>query len=313
MKSLLNITELSPAEIQNILDTSAELEQNPKPILKGKNIVFAFEKPSLRTKVGTEVAINKLGGSVIHTEASSFFGGNILHATGTDPSGKREDLVDTVKNVSQWCDAIFARVFSHSTLVQLKEYGSIPVVNALCDQHHPMQSLADLLTIQQTFGKTERPTITFIGDANNVAYSLIECGLKLGYPMQFAGPKNYYWNQTQLQHFNALAQQHQTTFVQSSDVSDVVATSQVIYTDTFVSMGEEAEYDEKIAAFNNFQVNQALMEQAQPDCKFMHCLPAHRNIEVTDQVIDSKNSLVYLQAKNRMVTSLGVFALYLNQ
>lgn len=313
MKSLLNITDLTPEEIQKILDTSIELEQNPKPILKGKNIVFAFEKPSLRTKVGSEVAINKLGGSVIHTEAGSFFGGNILHAGEHNPSGKREDLVDTIKNVSQWCDAIFARVYSHDTLVQLSEHGSIPAVNALCDQHHPMQALADFLTIQQNFGMTKRPTITFVGDANNVAYSLIECGLKLGYPMQFSGPAPYYWNQSQLKHFEALAKKHQTSFMHSDNVSDVIAASEIIYTDTFVSMGEESTYDEKMTAFKDFQVNETLMNQAQDGCKFMHCLPAHRNIEVTDAVIDSNKSLVYQQAKNRMVTSLGVFAIYLSE
>lgn len=308
MKHLLSITDLPPNQIQDILDLSQALEKNPQPILKGKNILFAFEKPSLRTKVGTEVAINKLGGSVIHVEANAFFGGKILHADNIDPSGAREDLVDTVKNVSQWCDGIFARVFDHSTLQKLKEYGSIPVVNALCDQHHPMQALADFITIQQTFGTEKKPTITFVGDANNVAYSLIEMGLKLGHPMKFTGPKNYYWKEHQLEHFQQLAQENNSSFNHSSTPEDIIPDSDVLYTDTFVSMGEEDQYDAKIKAFENFQVNQKMIDLAGPKTYFMHCLPAHRNIEVTDEVIDSQNSLVYLQAKNRMVSSLGVFA-----
>ena len=307
MKNLLKITDLSPAQIQKTLDLSQALEKKPQPLLKGKNILFAFEKPSLRTKVGTEVAINKLGGSVIQVEASSFFSGKILHAGETDPSGSRENLIDTVKNVSQWCDGIFARVFDHKTLQQLETYSSIPVVNALCDQHHPMQAFADFLTIQQTFEENPRPTITFVGDANNVAYSLIEMGLKLGYPMKFTGPKDHYWNDIQIQHFESLAQKHQGRFKHSHNPESIIPDSNILYTDTFVSMGEENQHEAKIKAFENFQVNQKMIDLSGPKTYFMHCLPAHRNIEVTDEVIDSPNSLVYLQAKNRMVSSLGVF------
>ncbi len=304
----LTITDFDANELQQILDQSQALyAKNVSDPLKGKNILFAFEKPSLRTKVGTEVAINKLGGSVIHVEAPSFFGGKILHAAGHDPSGKREDLKDTMKNVNQWCDAVFARVFDHQTLQTLAQHSEVPIINALCDQHHPMQALADFLTIQQVFGKHSKPTITFVGDRNNVAYSLIEMGLKLGYPMQFTGPKNYYWSGAQLQYFEKLAQESNTNFKHHIDPKDILPGSDVIYSDTFVSMGEEAEYDEKIKTFTPYQVNKTLIDLTGKTTYFMHCLPAHRGIEVTDEVIDSPTSLVYQQAKNRMVSSLGVF------
>ena len=307
MKHLLKITDLSKTEIQEILDLSTELQQKNEPTLAGKNIVFAFEKPSLRTKVGTEVAINHLSGNVLHIEAQNFFGGNILFASETDKLKGREDLKDTVKNVNQWCDAIFARVYSHQTLQLLTEYSDIPVINALCDEHHPMQAFADALTIQNHFDKNTKIKCAFVGDANNVAFSLFEILLKLGHAVSFAGPAEYSFTSSEIEYFQNLAMQNNTTAEFFNMASAAVNGADVIYTDTFVSMGEEAQYDIKTKAFKDFQVNMDLMAQANKSAVFMHCLPAHRNIEVTDAVIDSPFSLVYLQAKNRMISSKGIF------
>lgn len=303
MNHLLTIGELSAQKIQSILDLSSELEKNPKPILNTKNIAFVFEKPSLRTKVGTEAAINHLGGKVITIDSDLIFSSGKAV-----PFSCRESLKDAMMNVSQWCDAVFARVYSHSTLEKMAEYGSIPVVNALCDQHHPMQALADIYTLQQKFGKHQKLTLSYVGDANNVAFSLIEIGLKLGHNLKFSGPDRYGWNESQLGYFSLLAAENGGSFVKTSNPLEAVFETDAVYTDTFISMGEEHLYDEKIKHFHSYQVNEKLFSKAKSTAGFMHCLPAHRGVEVTDEVIDHDNSWVYEQAKNRMVVSKGLFA-----
>jgi len=308
-KHLLKITDLNKSQIEEILRLSVEIGQGESVSLplQSKNIIFAFEKPSLRTKVGTETAINKLGGNVIHVDSGSFFG------------GQREDVKDTVKNVNQWADAVFARVFKHQSLVEIAKYSEIPVINALCDLHHPMQALADLLTIQQVVGvvpcaypdtkgqpqgiaPTKNISVAFVGDANNVARSLLEICLIFGYDVRFAGPKEYFWSEDDLVNFAKLG----GNFSAGHDPQVAVKGADFVYTDTFISMGEEEERETKLKAFADFQVNSKLLR----DAYFMHCLPAHRGEEVTDEVIDSAKSLVYKQAKNRMVVSLGVFAYF---
>lgn len=307
MKHLLTIGELDPDQIQTILDVSLNLQENSNQILKGKNIAFVFEKPSLRTKVGAEVAINHLGGNVVDVD------GNLMFSSGKAvPFSFRESLYDAMKNVSQWCDAIFARVYSHSTLEKMKEYGDIPVVNALCDLHHPMQALADLLTIQQNFGKDEPISLTFVGDANNVAFSLSEILLYFGHNVTFSGPKAHSWDEDKLKYFSLLAVEYGGSFNVNEDPKEAVHNADAVYTDTFISMGQEHLYEEKMKHFEGYQVNEELFSQAKPEAGFMHCLPAHRNVEVTDGVIDHKNSWVYQQAKNRMIVSKGVFSILLH-
>lgn len=296
--------------LQHILQQSAYLHNNPSiKTLDGRNILFCFEKPSLRTKVGTEVAINQLGGRVIHISPEAFLGGKVMHPSeySNGVPDEREDLKDTVKNVSEWCDAIFARVFRHQTLTTLATHSGIPIVNALCDLHHPMQALADLFTIQEKFGTDEILTISFVGDANNVAYSLIELCLIFGHEVRFSGPSKYYWNEKQLGYFSELATKYGGTFFHTSNPAEAVSKADAVYTDAFVSMGEEHIYQEKIDQFSAYQVNEQLFSKATSHAGFMHCLPAHRGIEVTDEVIDHPNSWVYDQARNRMVVSKGVF------
>src|SRR5690554_458497 len=218
MNHLLTIGELDAAQTEAILTLSEELAESTEPLLHGKNIGFVFEKPSLRTKVGTEAAINQLGGNVIHINP------DLLLANGKAvPFTSRESLKDAIINVSQWCDAIFGRVFSHSTLKKMSRTGSIPVVNALCNLHHPMQALADMLTIRQNLGTAKKFNLTFVGDANNVSYSLTEMGLTLGHHMRFPGPKNYNWNEKHLSHFQHLAEQYGGSFTLFKNPEEAVA------------------------------------------------------------------------------------------
>lgn len=303
MKHFLTIGEYSPGTIQNFIDTSELLNESNEQVLASKNIAFIFEKPSLRTKVGTEAAINHLGGNVIHVESDL-----VLSSGKAVPFSCRESLNDAMKNLSLWCDAVFARVYSHQTLKKMTEYGSIPVINALCDEHHPMQALADLYTLQQKFGKKEKLIISFVGDANNVSFSLIEIALKFGHTIRFSAPEKYSWPKETLSYFSLLAMEHKGSFKQLDDPFNAVSNADAVYTDTFISMGEEHLYEEKINHFKPYQINEKLFNHAGKDTVFMHCLPAHRGVEVTNGVIDHPNSLVYKQAENRMVVSKGVFA-----
>ncbi|MBI2484533.1 ornithine carbamoyltransferase [Candidatus Uhrbacteria bacterium] len=307
MNHFLSITDITKEQIVRILHSSQELQHSRSKPLDGATVLFSFEKPSLRTVVATEVAITQLGGCVIHVKPENFFDGKILFSTQHGSASKgRESLIDTVKNVSQWCDAIFARVFFHQTLTDIADVSEIPVINALSDRHHPMQALADLLTIQEKFGDA-KISLAYIGDANNVAFSLIEILLQFGHDVRFAGPPAYSFSLQQSSYFQQLACKHSASITFFHDQFEAARGADIIYTDTFVSMGEEKLFKEKMRAFKEFQVNASLLSKTGKKTFFMHCLPAHRGVEVTDDVIDSDISLVYRQAKNRMVSAKGVF------
>lgn len=325
-KHLLKVSDLqTPENIQNILDLSLELQNNPEKNLQklaGKNILFSFEKPSLRTKVGTETAINTLGGNVIHIAPENFLNGaqafspETEEGESTEKAHVREPLSDTAECVNQWCDGIFSRVFSHSTLSNLAKFSKIPVVNALCDEHHPMQALADLLTVQEILEKSgdknQKIKITFIGDANNVAFSLFEIFLMMGHECSFAGPESYFFSAEKQNYLQEIAEKFsgdKNNMSFHSDAKEAVQNADFVYADTFISMGEEHIYDEKIKEFSQFQINSELLKYSGKETQFMHCLPAHRGEEVSSEVIDNPEiSVIYQQAKNRMVVSKGVFA-----
>jgi ornithine carbamoyltransferase len=307
MKNILKINDLKKEEIIQILDLSEKYENYSNNILNGKNILFAFEKPSLRTTIGTESAINQLGGNVIHINPQTFFEGDIIHSNSQKHNlTGREALKDIVNNVCKFCDVIFARVKYHQTLVEVAYHSSIPVINALCDIHHPMQALADLYTIQKNFGN-KKIKLAFIGDANNVAFSLFEILLIFGHSISFAGPKKYFFPGNLQYYFINLANKHGGEIEFLVDPKEAIKNADIIYTDTFVQMGQEHIYEDKIKDFLKYQVNIKLLSYTEKESYFMHCLPAHRGVEVTDEVIDSKKSLVYKQAENRMVVSKGVF------
>lgn len=312
MKHFLEVGDLSIAEIEHVLQLSHDLNQTREDALHQKSVLFCFEKPSLRTKVGTEVAINQLDGKVIHIDPVAFLGGKVMHAKPIPGLDERESLKDTVLNVSKWCDAIFVRVFNHETLLKLRKHSEIPIINALSDLHHPMQALADFRTIRQQYGDAKVP-VTFIGDANNVARSLIEMGIMLGYPMGFCGPKSYNWTKEDINHFKDLAYKYKGSFQYFESAESAALNSLVIYGDTFVSMGEEDEYEEKMDAFKGYKITGRLMSLTPDDAIFMHCLPAHRGVEVTNEVIDSDRSVVYRQAENRMVVSKGLFTFLIKE
>lgn len=311
MKNLLRITDLSKETIEHIFELSSKY-YHPTNQLQWRDIVFAFEKPSLRTKIATEVAINQLGGNVIHIEPQVFYGWKVFSVDSEEKlNAWREALKDTVKNINEWCDALFTRVFLHQTLLDVDGYSDLKIVNALCDQHHPMQAIADLYTIREIYWTT-KVSVAFIGDSNNVAFSLSEILLKFGHDVRIGSPDAYSFSKERRMYLSTLARENNTRILFTSNPEDAVKWANIIYTDTFVSMGEEKIFEEKIQHFSRYQINRELLSLANSNWHFMHCLPAHRWIEVTDDIIDDKNSLVYRQARNRMVTARWVFLTIFN-
>jgi ornithine carbamoyltransferase len=297
MKHFLHLIDLTADELSNLLAESARLKaaherRIPSHTLAGRVVALVFEKPSLRTRVSFESGVAQLGGT------SLYLPGNEVGL------GWRETLADFARTVSQYVDALVLRVYKHDTLNGLAAHSSIPIVNALSDRSHPCQGLADLLTIRELFGFEKGRTVAFVGDGNNVARSLaVGCG-KLGVNFVLACPTGYGFDDR----FKAdyAAKVSPSVPKEIHDPAAAVAGADVIYTDVWTSMGQEAEREERLKTFAPFQVNAALMAKAKPDCKLLHCLPAHRGEEVTDDVIDGPASAVFQQAGNRMHTQKAV-------
>ena len=306
MNNLLTITDLSKERIEHIFTLSRRY-YFPTNQLQWKNIVFAFAKPSLRTKIATEVAISQLWWHVIHIEPEVFYWGKVFSiASEKKLNSWREDLRDTVKNIHEWCDALFARVFSQETLLDIQSYSNLKIVNALSDTHHPMQAIADLYTIQENFWSS-KVSLAFVGDSNNVSFSLAEILLKFWHDVRIASPKGYDFSQVRKLHLLEISKQTNGNITFTDNPVDAVRWVDAVYADSFVSMGEESVYNEKMKSFAGYQVNKELLSHANKKCYFMHCLPAHRGVEVTDDIMDGEYSLIYHQARNRMVTARWVF------
>jgi ornithine carbamoyltransferase len=293
MRHFLNLIDLSREELRQLLERSAQMKAVhqqgiPRRTLQGKIIGLIFEKPSLRTRVSFESGIAQLGG------ISLYLPGNEVGL------GWRESLADFARTISHYVDALVLRVFHHETLVALAEHASIPLINGLSDKAHPCQALADLLTIRELFGSEQGRTVAFIGDGNNVARSLaVGCG-KLGIRFILGCPPGYGFDDR----FKALYRQCVAADLpmEVHDPLQAVRQADVIYTDVWTSMGQEAEREVRLQRFAPYQVNTALLAAAPAHCRFLHCLPAHRGEEVTDEVIDGPASAVFQQAANRLHT-----------
>jgi len=291
MKHFLNIFGVSADELRELLKAAARLKAGrkqgiPASVLSGKVIALIFEKPSLRTRVSFEAAVAQLGGT------SLFLPGNEVGL------GWRETHADFARTMSRFVDGIVLRVFKHETVEKMAEFGGVPIMNGLSDRSHPCQALADLLTIQESFGTVAGKSVVFVGDGNNVANSLATgCG-KLGAKFVLACPPGYEFDEQFRREYAA-----NTSLPVPEVTNDVVAAvceADVIYTDVWTSMGQEAERDERIRRFAPYQLNAALLSKAPKHAKVLHCLPAHRGEEITDDVIDGPQSAVFDQAENRL-------------
>ena len=268
-------------ELCLLLDLAADVKRSPeqyRTALSGQSLALLFEKPSLRTRVTFELAIQQLGGFAIINE------GRI---------GVREPLKDVARNLDRWVSGIVARTYHQQTIDDLALWSSVPVINALSDLWHPCQALADMQTIREHFGETRGLKLAFVGDGNNVAASLLVNATRLGMKFSIATPTDYALSQDVV----ALAQGNIEI---TNDPAEAVRDAQIIYTDVWTSMGEEHEAAARLAAFAGYQVNDALFAHAAPEAIFMHCLPAHRGEEVTDSVMESSRSVVFDEAENRL-------------
>ena len=289
-RDLITLPELTTGQLQELLETALRIKADPAAYcttLANRTIVLLFEKPSLRTRMTFEIGMRKLGGAAIYFDH------------GSTRIGERETIHDYARNLERWTDAIVARTFSHATIEQLAEHASIPVINALSDFSHPCQALADFLTLREQFGELRGRTLVYIGDGNNVCHSLLFAAGMLGVHLRVVTPPGHAPLPEVVTAARTAAELSGAT-IHVTESLDAVEGADAVYTDTWVSMGQEAEGGLKKSAFEPYQVNAALMARAGADARFMHCLPAHRGEEVTDEVIDSPNSIVFDQAENRM-------------
>lgn len=289
---LLSVAELSRDEIEMIVATALTLKSNYhlyQSAFAGRSMVMLFEKPSLRTRMTFEIGFAKLGGHPIYVDQQSA------------RIGQRESISDCAKNLERWTDVIVARTFSHETIEQLAEHSRVPVINALSDRFHPCQALADVLTIAQHLPDRTWSELSaaYIGDGNNVCHSLMLAAALLGMKLTVITPKGYEPAADVVAQAKSLAKASGAALAQTNDVK-AVAGHDAVYTDTWISMGAEAEAEQRIKVFAPYQVTAKLMKAAGPNAIFLHCLPAYRGKEVAADVIDGPQSVVFDQAENRM-------------
>lgn len=293
MKHFLDVLDYSSEELQEMLDLAVKLknqwksEGNP-PLLRGKVLGMIFQKPSLRTRVSFDMAMRHLGGDALYLSPAEI------------GLGKREAISDVARVLSGYVDAIMARVFEHEHVLELAKWASVPVLNGLSDYNHPCQAMADALTIYEKFGTLKGIQVTFVGDGNNVAVSLMHICAKLGANFTIANPEGYDMPAKAIELAQEVARKtgSQLTFLR--DPHQAVKGAQVIYTDTWTSMGQEEEAQIREKVFPPYQVNQQLVSEADKDVIVMHCLPAHRGQEITDEVADGPHSALFPQAHNRL-------------
>jgi ornithine carbamoyltransferase len=291
MKHFLSITDCQKDLLKELLRISARLKSlysvgGEDSCLKGKTLAMLFEKPSLRTRMSFQVAMSNLGGTAIYVKPEDIGG-----------IGKREPIKDIARVLSRYVHGIMARTFDHSTVTGLAQYATVPVINALTDWSHPCQAMADVLTIKEHCDDLEGKKIAFIGDGNNVARSLAFACAKLGMKMVVASPAGYELDTETIEKANNLSAD---CVRQTNDPGTAAIDADIIYTDTWVSMGQEDEKQKRQAAFAGFQVNADLIKSAPENVKIMHCLPAYRGLEITDDIVESPNSIIFDQSENRL-------------
>ncbi len=300
-RSFLTIHEFTPAEITALLDLTTEFKGARKrreltPLLAGRTVAMIFMKTSTRTRVSFEVGIAQLGAQAMFLNANDIQ----LHVG--------ETIKDTANAMSRYVDCIMIRTFAHKDVEDLVAYGQIPIINGLTDLHHPCQALSDALTIREHVGRLEGVRVVYSGDGNNVAHSLAEVGAKTGMHVVICSPAGYRPDTAIIERAREDAKATGATIELTSDLKTAVKGADVIYTDTFTSMGQEADHDVRLAGLRDYQVNMDLLRLAGPQAKVMHCLPAHWGEEITEEVLYSPRSVVFDQAENRLHAQKAIMA-----
>jgi ornithine carbamoyltransferase len=301
MKDFLAIADYSSQEIQDLLDLAVRLKNewesggNP-PLFKGKVLAMIFQKPSLRTRISFDMAMRHMAGDALYLSPAEI------------GLGKREAIADIARVLSGYVEILMARVFEHEHVLELARWSDIPVINGLSDYNHPCQGMADALTIYEKFGALNGLNVTFIGDGNNVAVSLLHVCTKLGANFTLASPEGYDLAPTALEIGKKFASESGSAIHLMRDPHQAVKAANVIYTDTWTSMGQEEEAKKREQVFPPYQVNEALVKEADKDVIVMHCLPAHRGQEITDAVADGPHSKLFPQAHNRLHAQKAILA-----
>jgi ornithine carbamoyltransferase len=301
MKHFLDVSEHSSEELQDLLDLAVRLKKehfskgNP-PLFKGKVLGMVFQKPSLRTRVSFDMAMRHMGGDALYLSPNEI------------GLGKRESIADVARVLSGYVQAVMARVFEHAHILELAKWSTVPVINGLSDFSHPCQALADAQTIQEKFGKGKGLKVVFVGDGNNVAVSLMQISAKLGWNFSIANPDGFDMPAGAIETARKTTAGTGARLEFLRDPHEAVKKAQVIYTDTWTSMGQEEEAARREAVFPPYQVNAKLVAEADKDVIVMHCLPAHRNHELTDDVADGPHSVIFPQAHNRLHAQKAVLA-----
>ena len=297
MKHFISLQQISAKKIYELFALADKIQAEPAKFsnkLKGKSIGLLFEKPSLRTRVSFEVGIHQLGAKAIYLSAREV------------QLGKREAVADISRTVSGYLDAVILRTFSHKTLLEFAGASKIPVINGLTDLLHPAQGLSDLYTIYKKKKDLKKVKIAFIGDGNNVCHSLLLGAAQLGLQIWVACPSGFEPKGSVKKEVLKIAKRTKAAITFSHDPKYTAKDTDVLYTDVWVSMGAEDEADMRKKAFKGFQINSKVLKMAKKDCIVLHCLPAHRGEEITDKVIDGKNSLVFKQAENRLYVQKAI-------
>ena len=292
-RHLLSLTDITPAELHEWLALAAEMKRETKagiahPRLLNKTLGMLFTKPSLRTRVSFEIGMRQLGGYALYVGPDEV------------KMGKRESPADVARTMSRYVDGLMARVFAHADVVELAEHASIPVINGLSDTEHPCQALADVMTIIERKGDLKGVSVAFVGDANNVAISLVYAVTMLGGHVSLASPPGYALPPAVAARAQAYAAQTGGSIVETANPHTAVEDADVVYTDIWVSMGQEAETAARMAIFPPYQVNAELLKGARPGAIVMHCLPAHRGHELSAEVADGAQAAIWDQAENRL-------------
>jgi ornithine carbamoyltransferase len=301
MKHFLAISDHTSGEIQDLLDLAVQLKKeyfakgNP-PLFKGKVLGMIFQKPSLRTRVSFDMAMRHMAGDALYLSPNEI------------GLGKRESIADVARVLSGYVEALMARVFEHAHVLELARWSEIPVINGLSDYNHPCQGLADALTIQEKFGAARGLNVSYVGDGNNVAVSLMHVCAKLGWNFTIASPEGYELSAKAVGVAKEISEETGVKLAFVREPHAAVRGAQVIYTDTWTSMGQEEETARREKVFPPYQVNSQLVAQADKDVIVMHCLPAHRNHELTDDVADGPHSVIFPQAHNRLHAQKAILA-----
>ncbi len=301
VRHFLNLTDYSPDEIRRLLQLAQRLKKEwssggNKPILKGKVLGMVFQKPSLRTRVSFDMGMRHLGGDALYI------------SPGEVGLGQRESAADVSRVLSRYVDGIMARVFAHAHVLELARYSRVPVINGLSDDVHPCQAMADMLTLIEHFTDVRGRKLAFIGDGNNTAVSLMQICAKTGVDFAIASPDGYALSETAVAAARKDAKASGSQIALLTEPAQAAADADVVYTDAWVSMGQEEETARREKAFSGYQINAALMRAAKPQAVVLHCLPAHRGKEITDEIMDGPRALIFEEAENRLHAQKAILA-----